>query len=398
MKGVVAAFLVCSACTTRTPTAVTLAAQPTSSASTTPIAISLTACNVSVGPPTALAIPARLKALGPQYFHPSGREGFNDLIAGTSRYTWYDPSDLDVPVDPPPDMAMIRRSTKSFWFGWSIDNKLHVARRTDATSTKTNVAFLSDVDAAEDASGRGWLLGGDLRIVRVDPSLAVEELKVAAAPSVDPQDHRVGVTRSGGVAVVWVAQANGALDVLASWLGPSGFLPPRTIDHVSIPPDAIALSLRSSTDLSVASHGRDGLAVAWRPLTPGDHEAVDVGSQVSPPPRAVSATVRIVTVTALGSASAPKEHSTRAQPLAFTSGMGPWALNGNGMVAAAVMGHAIFFWHDAGRVVYATPEDAAPRAITTGAYRLIPRESRSASELLLLQSVGAQSVVSVACR
>jgi hypothetical protein len=166
---------------------------------------------------------------------------------------------------------------------------------------------------------------------------------------------------------------------------------------------AIELSLRSTTDLRVASEGSDRIAVAWRPLAPKDGEVVDVGSALEPPETPTTAEVCIFTAHPSGTVSPSRVHMTVALPLMDTSGVGPWPLYGNGMVSATLAGHAIFFWNetkgaDQG-VVYATPDDAAPHAVMSGSFRLLPRATTTANslELLLLRSTGSQQLVPITC-
>jgi len=179
-----------------------------------------------------------------------------------------------------------------------------------------------------------------------------------------------------------------------------------SIDHVAVPPLAVDLALRSSTNLRVAAEGTDRIAVAWRPLVPKDGEAVDVGSSSTPPLAPTSAEVRIFTAHPRGT-TLPRVHTTLALPLMGTSGVGPWPLSGNGMVSTTLAGHAVFIWHEweglapserRNAVVYATPDDAAPHAVIAGSFRLLPRATAASSlELLLLRSTGSQELVPFTC-
>lgn len=401
------ALVVLAACASP-PSSTVVIAPPSAVASPAPVHATSRACSLDVAAPRVLAIPARLEAVAAQYFHASAHDdGLNDLIPGTRRYAWYDPSDLDVAVDPAPDMTMIRRSTRSFFFGWSETVGTRVARRRDRKATTTSWTGIADADAVEDAAGTGWLLGASLRptgpvslrVLRVDGDLHVSEESVAAVPADDPSDRRIGVTATGRVVVAWVAASARGLDVVATWRGASGFSAPRVVDHVDAPAAAGELALRSTTNLRVATEGADRVAIAWRPLVPREGEAVDVGSRSRPPERAATAEVRIFTLDPSGHATSPAIHAAKALPLGGTTGIGPWPLDGNGMASATVGGRAVFFWiDDPARVVYATPTDARPRAIMEGSFRLLPRTTPRGIELLLLRSPGTQQVVPITCR
>jgi hypothetical protein len=385
-------FVVLSACSSHVAAVTLPTARP---ADVSSIASSATACAIAIDSERTLAIPARLARLAPQYFHASGREGFNDLIAGTNRYAWFDPTNLDLAIEPPAGWTMIRRSTPSFFFGWGTDGSLHVARRSDGVNARLPVSMIYDEDAVEDAHG-AWLLAGNeshVRLVRVRSSLESSSWDLAAMPA-NAVDRQIAVTSDGHVAVVWIGRGSTGLYLMASWLGASGFAPAIAIDHAAMSADAAELSLRSTLNLRAATDG-DGVAVAWRPLAP--EGPVDVGSPLAPPSHAVAAEVRIVTI-AQGRPAAPaRVHHAIAETLGFTTGIGPWPLEGNGMTSTSTRDHALFAWIEKGEVVITAPRDASPRVIAKGAPLLLPRPSRDGVELLLL-SVERQSLVPISCR
>ncbi len=362
-------------------------------------------CAVTVGPPRTLAIPARLAAIAPQYFHPSTRDdGFNDLVPNTSRYTWYDPSNLDVAVMPPTGLDIIWRATRSYLVGHG-NGALAIARRGDQVATPIAAKRqLQIADVVEDGSGNVWILGPalaakHLEVLRLAAgALRASELAVGTVDADSAFDHRIGITQTGRVAAVWITRATDGVAVMASWLDPRGaFGAPVEVDHQALTPAATELTLRSGVDLRVAADGADALAIAWRPLAPKPGEDVDLGSQTAPPSRAVTAEVRIV-IAGVRGATRRAVHPTTAQPLDFTSGIGPWPLYGNGMIATTIAGHAVVFWIDDGRAVYATASEP-PRTIAAGSFRLLPRRTPAgADELLLLQSAGDQQVAPIACR
>ena len=381
---------------------------PTPSAAALPaVSGTLSKCTPTVGQPWAISIPPRLQAIAPQYFHPSVRDdGFNDLVPGTNHYQWYDPLDLNAPVDPPRGMDSIHRSTTSFFFGWGDGGHAYVARRADTTATIVDTG-LSDLDMVEDARGHAWVLLGRndpdvmtrVVLLEVEPSLHWQLHVVSTFPSAATWDRRIGITAHGDVAVVWVEPAAGALLLETSWLGPDGFQPSHVVDRVDVPAEAVALSVRSTMDLRTASDGHDRIAIAWRPIVPKDGEVLDVGSATEPPEHAASAQVRIVTTDAHDVVSRPTVFATHAMPLGGVSGEGPWPLQGSGMISATLAGHALFFWAEANHVAFATPGDTSPRVALQGAgYRLLPRtRSASSLELLALQSAGPQQVVPFTC-
>ncbi|HEY1955153.1 MAG TPA: hypothetical protein VGH28_06060 [Polyangiaceae bacterium] len=382
--------LVCASCAAGRPPAVTLKAAAASS-SVAPSA-PRERCELAFDSPKRLAISPQLARLGPQYFHASTRDGFEDLVPGTSRYAWFDPSNLDVAVDPPADWVTIRRSTPSFFFGWSSDDSLHVARRSDGV-TATLPVSRTDLDVIEDEHD-AWVLAGDrenLELVRVRPSLEIKSWPLVAAMG-NEVDRQIAETASGHVVVLYPMHTIEGLELEARWLGPSGF-ESMTIDRVAMDDDAAELSLRSRVALSAAADG-DGIAVAWRPLSP--KKRVDVGSRSTPPPEDAAAEVRIISI-APGRASLARVYPTVAEKLDFTTGIGPWPLGGNGMIAGSVRDHAFFAWIDRGNVLVATPHDEKPHAIAKGEPRLLTRKARDGAELLLL-SVDAQSLVPIACR
>ncbi len=394
-----AVILVVAACGSPHSSAVTL---PAASASA-PVALG-GSCAVRVAAPRAITVPPALEALAPQYFHPSVDDPFNDLVANTNRYRLYDPESF-VAIDPPAGMNMIRRATKSFYFGWG-DSKALVARRVDGKTIDIDARRgRIDLDMIEDARGHAWLLTGgadastltNLEVLEISPSLEARSYAVAVSSGVDPRDRRVGLTADGHVAVVWVEGDESGLRLMATWLTPRGFDVLTIVDGIAVAREAVDLSLRSTTSLRVASDEADRLAVAWRPIVPKEGRAPDVGTQSRPPERGALAEVRIVTfdVQRVGPV---RVHATRAEPLGFTSGIGPWPLQANGMAAATIARHALFFWLDGDRLVLATSTDPKPRPVTTGSYRIVPRApSRAAVDVLLLRSAGGQQAVSVSC-
>jgi hypothetical protein len=309
------------------------------------------ACGIRVGAPRALELPKYFRA--------------------------YDPDNLNVPVEPPPEMADIRRTTKSFYFGLGPvpNNFAFIARRTDTTATKIRPYPVQGFDMVEDAQGHAWLLLGSIDtgeqrsdnvyLLDIDPSLVIRDHAVVFLPVHGyASDKRIGITKDGHVAVVWVEAVEDGLVLMASWLGPHQF---RTdiVDRVQLTAAEAEVSLRTSTGLHVAADGADRIAIGWRPL----------------------AQVRILTTDMNGATNAPKVHR---------------ALAGDAMIATTLADHALFFWVDddtqASRVVLATAADATPRPVASGSFQPITRAPKASSvDLLLVRSSGPQQIVSITC-
>lgn len=370
-------------------------------------------CALSVGAPHRLALPAELAALGPQFFHPGVRDGFNDLIQGTRRYRWYDPSDLEVGVEPPGDMTMIWQSTEHFFVGYGED-ALRVARRRGAVAPPVgSPPFKRLLDVTEDSAGNAWLLTqdasppagkGSLFVWRVAPALSVVEYPAVPDPGSDWRDRRIEATVDGRVAVVWLSQDARGLSIQAAWSIPKGpWTTPKTLDRVDLAPDAAELSVRTSVGLALARHGQDAIAVAWRPLAPRPGERVDKGTVERPPRTPVPAEIRIVVAHEDGVVEHPTMYPTVARALMFTSGVGPWSLSPTGLTGASVRGHAVFVWNETSdkspKILLVEPEASEPRAVAAGSFRTVPRTApNGALELLLLRSAGEQQAVDIDCR
>jgi hypothetical protein len=363
-------------------------------------------CTLEVSGPKTFTIPPGLSAIAPQYFHPGGHDGFNDLVQGSRRYRWYDPSDLQTAVEPPGDMTMIGRSTKSFWIGYS-DSELRVARRGGREARKLGQdPALRLIDATEDRLGNAWVLasaspprpGSTLYVMRVNPDLSWDQTQPLNLGA-NVFDAAIAVTDDRAVGVVLLERDGNQLRIDVWWAAPKRpWSTPHTIDSVTLPPMAVELSVRTTVDLAATWHGLDSIAVAWRPLAPKDGEKIDPGTTARPPMRPASAEVRIVVARGLGGAvGAPSVHPTVAAPLMGTSGVGPWPLHANGMRAATLRQRALFAWSDDAVVLLAGTADSKPRAIDQGFYRLAFRAQSRAVELLLLQSTGPQKMVTLGC-
>lgn len=367
-------------------------------------------CTLDVSATKAFTIPPALAAIAPQYFHPGGRDGFNDLVPGSRRYRWYDPSDLQIAVEPPGDMAMIARSTKSFWIGYA-DSELRVARRGGHDARKLGRDALRVIDATEDRLGNAWVLasgsppraGGTLYVMRVNPDLSWDQTEPLTLGA-NVFDAAIAVTDDRTVGVAVLQRNENELRIDVWWTAPKHpWSIPQTIDSVTLPPMAVELSVRTTVDLAATWHGTDSIAVAWRPLAPKPGERVDAGTTARPPMKPVSAEVRIVLARGFGGPVGPPSiHPTVAAPLMGTTGIGPWPLHANGMRAATLRQRALFAWNDDAVVLLAGPADAAsvamkPRAIEQGLYRLVFREQGRDLDLLFLQSAGAQKMVTLGC-
>jgi hypothetical protein len=392
------------ACGSSRPASVTV---PVASGATPPpVTAPAHECALHASPLRRLDVPAAVLALAPQYFHAGTTDPILDLIAGTSKYTFYDPENF-AGILPPPPIAMIRRATKSFLFGWSDASKAYIARRNDDKATLLN-ARQHDIDMVEDARGRAWLLTSfldaqsttNVTLFEISSALESRDYSVVALAGVDPFDRRVAVTADGVVVVAWVERSEHGLLVMASWLDARGFHDAYIVDRVDVPEEAIELSLRSTTSLRVAADSKDRIAIAWRPIVPRKDETIDVGTPSRPPDRETSAEVRIVTTDMRHATLPPKVHATRAHPLGFVSGRGPWPIRTNGLVATTAAGHAVFVWLEGEGVVMAGARDDHSQNVSPhlGEPRLWPLEPTArGTDVLILRAGGPQNAFTIGC-
>ncbi|HEY2368633.1 MAG TPA: hypothetical protein VGH87_19685, partial [Polyangiaceae bacterium] len=223
---------------------------------------------------------------------------------------------------------------------------------------------------------------------------------VVALPGVDSFDRRVAVTADGSVVVAWIEGSDRALVVVASWLDARGFRDAYIVDRVDVSDEAVELSLRTTTTLRVVPDGADRVAIAWRPIVPRKDETLDVGTRSRPPEHEAGAQVRIVTTDAHHATSSPRVHATRALPLPFVTGIGPWPLGKNGLAATTVAGHAAFLWLEEQGVVMAGTRDERPRNVAPhlGQPRLLPLEPKQrGTDVLVLRAGGPQNVLKITC-
>lgn len=364
-------------------------------------------CTIDIAKPETFPIPPRLQAIAPQYFHAGGHEGFNDLVPSSKRYRWYDPNDLQTPIDPPGDMEIIERATKNFYFGRN-GSELRAARRNGHEAKKFgHPGGFRIVDVTEDRLGNAWVLAasagssayGDLWLMRINPDLTWDENPSALTLGVNIFDAALAVTDDRTVGIVILDRDANELRLSGWWIAPKrDWTGPNKLDSVTLPPMAVELSIRTTVDLAVAWHGSDTLAIAWRPLAPKEGEIVDAGSKAKPPTKPVSAAVRIFLARAWENAVAPPMiHPTVAAPLGGVSGIGPWPLHSNGMRGATLHQQAVFAWIDDGVVKIASPGDATARTVDNGFPRLVFRSVGADLDLLMLQSGGPQKMVRLGC-
>jgi len=357
------------------------------------------ACVLFATPTPARALPPELLRLAGQYFHPTHRGMFLDLIQGTSRYAHYDPRDPFTRGTPPPQVARAERSTDHFLIGTEsppAESTVVVNRATGATTSLRGGARLHVDDAVEAPNGALWILGetvdasgnaGPLMLFRGDnsaPPLALTNTRARTWWTAV-----LGVTRAGDVAVAW-AEGDGAagrISLRLAWANSAGHAtPPREIDAVTLPASYVDLSVRTGTNVVLARDG-DALVVAWRPLSAPAHP-VSTGDASHPPQTPFAASVRILRATALG-ARLMSQHPTTVQPLGFTTGIGPWSLDPGGAWAFTLDGQAVVLWLDT-TGAFASPLVAA-RATDTRPTVLVPN---AGDTLLAVHSItGPRAIV-----
>jgi hypothetical protein len=403
MRLVSSSLVVVLACSAPKPASVTVPVA--SGSSPPPVTVPSRECALRASPLRMLDVPPAVMALAPQYFHAGTTDPILDLIAGTSSYAFYDPETF-AGVIPPPPIQMIRRATKTYFFGWG-GQQAFVAKRDDRTAIALP-SRLFDVDFVEDARGRAFLLTSpadpavtaNVMLTEISSGLEAHERSVVALPGVDAWDRRVAVTADGSVVVAWVERSDHTLVVVASWLDARGFHDAYIVDRVDVPEEAVELSLRTTTTLRVVPEGRDRVAVAWRPIVPRKDETLDVGSRSRPPEHDASAEVRILTTDARHASSTPRVHATRAGQLGFTTGIGPWPLDRNGLEGTTASGHAAFVWLEESGVVMAGVRDERPIVVAPrfGRPRLLPLEPKPrGTEVLVLRAGGPQNAFTITC-
>lgn len=347
-------------------------------------------CALEATPAPAPALPDALAEVAPQYFHASHRGGFDAYRGGPPVFPWFDVHRLETPVVPPRGVRVAASSARTLYV--VRDGTLGVWPR-DGEVRWTEHA-LHPEEAVEADGGRRWVLARSrerwhVAAIAPDGEVTVRDLARPASS----WDVRIAATADDRLAVAWLERDGGTLRVRVRF----GDEPPRTVDEVTMPAPVAALSERSRVDLALAAHGERGLGVAWRPLD--DPDLGDVGSASVPPTTPADAQVRWLVVEPDGVVDGPRSVRTVARTLGGVTGVGPWALRGNGMKAATLAGRAVFAWVDdeAIRGVLAdadAPVDLAPRR---GAPLLAFRPRAGALELLLLDSTPRVRVRRLAC-
>jgi hypothetical protein len=340
--------------------------------SATQPACTLTSTRLPVSP-----LPADLLRLDGQFFHPRGREPFNDLIPGTSRYAYYDPGHPFARAEPPPGIDRVRWLTEHALVGTGSDGaELLIAPRDGRFQPRRlrGTAGLQLEAVAEARSGAIWILvrqwsrhvqGSDaFALVRGDRDEAPRSFAAAAWSS----DAALAVTASGDVAAAWVeaGPAPGIATLRLAWLDAArGRLSVRDADHVALPRDAPYVALITGFNVVVAGDG-DGAAIAWRPL---DEDGPPPSTWYLGRPWLVEhpATVRVLRADA-GAIRLVSRHPTRVQRRTLFAGAPPWGLDPGGAWAFSLGGRAVVAWLDQGEpdqasIVAALVGDARPTVL-----------------------------------
>ena len=209
------------------------------------------------------------------------------------------------------------------------------------------------------------------------------------------RDTKLALTADDRPALVFLRRDAGRLRLLVSWsLDPATATP---LDEVEVPIAVATLSQRSGLAVSVAADGKHGLGVAWRPLT----DRSSTGSWTVP----TAGEVRWLTVEPDGPATRPRRHATKAQPLGFYSGIGPYGLSGNGLKAGVLGGRAFFAWIEGSAIVGVRSTDDVPTPLApsdpgpygAGAPLINLRERNDGLDLILFHSAPRVTAFHVGC-
>ena len=336
-----------------------------------------------------------LRAVGPQYFHPSAKEGFHVLEAG--RTYFYDPLELSTRHPLPSGMYRFWRTVGDTWIGYGPDG-LHLAARGDVTSRPVVglPPYLGAADAVRSRVGDLWVALNDkpwmpsaMGLLHLTSSSTQVVLNPAGPhPRTSAGDLAVASLDDDRVALAWTEPTPTGLRAVVAWRDPSlgTWSTPQLVDEVTLTPAVAELSARTGLELTAIGL-RDHVAIAWRPLLPDAGEAIDVGTSSAPPSRPARAELRIVS---LDGTHAPTlaRHKTWAMPLMGTSGVGPWPLQVSGLQGTRLGELAVFAWNDFpdgrnGAVLCEASERALPMTLRAGVFRFVFRQTPSGLDVFL---------------
>ena len=362
---------------------------------TSPDAADAAPPTLRLGDAKEVSVSGDLRAVGPQYFHPSDREGFHVLEAG--RTYFYDPLELAMRHPLPSGMYRFWRTVGDTWVGYGQDG-LRLAARGDVTSRPVVglPPYMGAVDAVRSRTGELWIALNDR--LRTPTAMGVLHLTSSSTqfvvnpagphPRTAAGDLAIASLDDDRVALAWTEPTATGLRAVVVWRDPSTgtWSTPQLVDEVTLAPAVAELSARAGLELSAVGL-RDHVAIAWRPLLPDAGETVDVGTASMPPSRPARAELRIVS---LDGTHAPvlARHRTWAMPLMGTSGVGPWPLLVSGLEGTRLGELAIFAWNDFpdgryGAVLCEASEHALPIPVREGVYRFVFRQTPSGLDLFL---------------
>ena len=194
-----------------------------------------TPCTLHVAPVPTRPLTPELLRLAPQYFHPAYRGLFLDVIKGTSRYAYYDPADPFTRSAPPEPLASVEFVTPHFLVGngsgpsW----KTVVFNKETRAAVVVRAKWLHVDDVLETPDRVLWILGeqvdsitrrpGSLLLLRGDNSLRPQTLSRNSERSW--WTSRLGITKSGQLAVAWVeggAGTGGKVSLRLAWTDATG--------------------------------------------------------------------------------------------------------------------------------------------------------------------------------
>ncbi len=318
-----------------------------------------------------------------QNFHPGHTPGGFDAYSGGDGFPWFDVHSLDQPVIAP-STARVAAATRSTLLVNSRAGELGTLDRRGGAPRWLGEK-LYPVAADETTTGVTWAVARadtTWKLARISASLQVTELGVPTTIA----DVRLAVTADDRVAVAWLEHDGPALRIKLA-IEPE-LAHPKVVDEVRLPSELAELSRLTSVDLAIASDGPDGVGVAWRPL-----KAPTVVKPPKPPSAdgwdiptdPYEAEIRWFAVARDGQrVGAPIRQPTLAERRLGGSGLGPFGLQINGMVAGRLGGRAVFVWSDGGWISGARVDHEGAVAMTRSSNE--PRIVLRPGELLLLDS------------
>ena len=372
----------------------------------------IASCAVRSDPMSSPRVHPDLLALAGQYFQ-TGHDGGFDAFRSDARqadrrdqdvvFPWFDVWELQKPVLPPPGVRIVRSLRSGYLVTRSLSGKccrdeLGYLKRGQETPRWFGVD-LYPTSAVQARSGEIWTIAHGASSARQDkPSVRLLHLRVDGGlenESLDVSDSArnatLALTADDKPALVYLRRDGGRLRLMLSWsLDLATAIP---LDEVEVPIAVAELSQRSGVSVSVAADGDRGIGLAWRPLT--DQSSTGSSTVLT------AAEVRWLTFEPSGPATRIRQYSTKAEPVSFRSGIGPYGLAGNGLKASILDGHAFFAWIEGADIVglRSTDDIPTPIARATGVGEpLIGLVERSEGlDLILFKSTPLVTAFHVRC-